>query len=129
MANEILSVEGQLVGIPLQEYTAGPGIVVDNVDKVIKVADDFIVTEVLTFTKSVAANTWFNQIFTPTKAGYVAIAMTPAVNTVVSTLYCNNCVDILLGENPRCQISVKNTATSAVSVTLNCAVTWMKVGG
>ena len=35
--NQILSVEGQLVGIPLQEYTAGPGIVVDNVNKVIKV--------------------------------------------------------------------------------------------
>lgn len=33
--NQILSVEGQLVGIPLQEYTAGPGIVVDNVNKVI----------------------------------------------------------------------------------------------
>lgn len=33
--NQLLSVEGQLVGIPLQEYTAGPGIVVDNVNKVI----------------------------------------------------------------------------------------------
>lgn len=30
-----MSVEGQLVGIPLQEYTAGPGIVVDNVNKTI----------------------------------------------------------------------------------------------
>lgn len=35
MANEIMSVEGQLVGIPLQEYTAGPGIVVDNVNHII----------------------------------------------------------------------------------------------
>ena len=35
--NQILSVEGQLVGIPLQEYTAGPGIVVDSVNKVISV--------------------------------------------------------------------------------------------
>jgi len=35
MANEIMSVEGQLVGIPLQEYTAGPGIVVDNVNHTI----------------------------------------------------------------------------------------------
>jgi hypothetical protein len=35
--NNIMSVEGQLVGIPVQEYTAGPGIVVDNVNKVISV--------------------------------------------------------------------------------------------
>lgn len=35
--NNIMSLEGQLVGIPLQEYTAGPGIVVDNVNKVISV--------------------------------------------------------------------------------------------
>ena len=35
--NQILSVAGQLVGIPLQEYTAGPGIVVDNVNKTISV--------------------------------------------------------------------------------------------
>ena len=34
-SNEIMSVEGQLVGIPLQEYTAGPGIVVDNVNHTI----------------------------------------------------------------------------------------------
>jgi hypothetical protein len=34
-SNEILSVEGQLVGIPLQEYTAGTGIAVDNLNKVI----------------------------------------------------------------------------------------------
>lgn len=33
--NELASVEGQLVGIPLQEYTAGPGIVVDNVNHTI----------------------------------------------------------------------------------------------
>lgn len=33
--NQILSIEGQLVGIPVQEYTAGTGIVVDNVNKVI----------------------------------------------------------------------------------------------
>ena len=33
--NQILSVEGQLVGIPVQEYTAGPGIVVDNVNHTI----------------------------------------------------------------------------------------------
>jgi hypothetical protein len=34
-SNELASVEGQLVGIPLQEYTAGPGIVVDNTNKTI----------------------------------------------------------------------------------------------
>jgi hypothetical protein len=33
--NNIMSVEGQLVGIPLQEYTAGPGIEIDNVNKVV----------------------------------------------------------------------------------------------
>jgi hypothetical protein len=35
--NQLLSVESQLVGIPLQEYTAGPGIVVDSVNKTISV--------------------------------------------------------------------------------------------
>ena len=40
--NQILSVEGQLVGIPLQEYTAGDGIDIDNVNKVVSVANDFI---------------------------------------------------------------------------------------
>lgn len=33
--NNIMSLEGQLVGIPLQEYTAGPGIVVDSTNKTI----------------------------------------------------------------------------------------------
>lgn len=45
--NQILSVEGQLVGIPLQEYTAGPGIVVDNVNKVIRVDDTVTVLTTL----------------------------------------------------------------------------------
>ncbi len=58
--NQILSVEGQLVGIPLQEYTAGPGIVVDNVNKVIKV--DNAVTNITTLsdigTKTVANTNW-----------------------------------------------------------------------
>jgi hypothetical protein len=38
--NQLLSVEGQLVGIPVQEYTAGPGIVVDNVNKVVSTKDN-----------------------------------------------------------------------------------------
>ena len=58
--NQILSVEGQLVGIPLQEYTAGPGIVVDNVNKVIKV--DNAVTNLTTLsdigTKTVNNTNW-----------------------------------------------------------------------
>lgn len=33
--NQILSVEGQLIGIPLQEYTAGDGISIDAVNKVV----------------------------------------------------------------------------------------------
>lgn len=38
MANEINSVAGQLVGIPVgQVYTAGPGIKIDNVNKVVSV--------------------------------------------------------------------------------------------
>ena len=58
--NQILSVEGQLVGIPLQEYTAGPGIVVDNVNKVIKVDDTVTVLTTLSDigTPSVNNATW-----------------------------------------------------------------------
>lgn len=38
MANEINSVAGQLIGIPIgQVYTAGPGIKIDNVNKVVSV--------------------------------------------------------------------------------------------
>lgn len=45
--NNIMSLEGQLVGIPLQEYTAGPGIVVDNVNKVISVDNSVTVLTTL----------------------------------------------------------------------------------
>ena len=73
--NQILSVEGQLVGIPLQEYTAGPGIVVDNVNKVIKADNTVTVLTNLSdigtkavsgtnwsTTSAVIANNWVNLI-------------------------------------------------------------------
>lgn len=45
--NNIMSLEGQLVGIPLQEYTAGPGIKIDNVNKVISVDNSVAVLTTL----------------------------------------------------------------------------------
>ena len=57
MANEINAVAGQLWGVPVgQVYTAGPGVVIDNVHKTVRV-DETVLWEDLTNTTQLYSGT------------------------------------------------------------------------
>ena len=87
-SNEMMSVEGQLVGIPLQEYTAGPGIVVDNVNKVISVDNSVTVLTTLSDIGTASiSNAFWGSTYAVKSNNWVTITfeLDPMGNTTVNS--------------------------------------------
>lgn len=86
--NNIMSLEGQLVGIPLQEYTAGPGIVVDNVNKVISVDNSVTVLTTLSDIGTASiSNAFWGSTYAVKSNNWVTITfeIDPMGNTTVNS--------------------------------------------
>lgn len=83
MANEINAVAGQLWGIPMgQVYTAGPGIKIDNVHKIVSV------DETVLFTKTLNDNLWTSESLSESVANFERIRITWARRNSICPIVC-----------------------------------------